>query len=94
MGRGNDEHAAPFRFILNHTSAIATNSYLMLYPKTILQEAIAQTPDILYDVWTALSNIAANDLESEGRVYGGGMKKIEPKELSHVKCQHLAELLA
>jgi len=66
----------------------------MLYPKTILQEAIAQTPDILYDVWTALSNIAANDLESEGRVYGGGMKKIEPKELSHVKCQHLAELLA
>ena len=94
MGRGNDEHAAPFRFILNHTSAIATNSYSMLYPKTILQEAIAQTPDILYDVWTALSNIAANDLESEGRVYGGGMKKIEPKELSHVKCQHLAELLA
>ncbi len=94
MGRGSNEHAAPFRFILNHTSAIATNSYLMLYPKAILQEAIAQTPDILYEVWNALSNITANDLESEGRVYGGGLKKIEPKELSYVKCPRLAELLA
>ena len=94
MGRGNDEHAAPFRFILNHTSAIATNSYLMLYPKTILQEVIAQTPDILHEIWNALTNITANDLESEGRVYGGGLKKIEPKELSYVKCPRLAELLA
>ena len=65
MGRGNDEHAAPFRFILNHTSAIATNSYLMLYPKNILQEAITQAPDILHEVWIALSNITASDLESE-----------------------------
>lgn len=94
MGRGNDEHAAPFRFILNHTSAIATNSYLMLYPKAALQEAISQTPDILHEVWNALSNISANDLESEGRVYGGGLKKIEPKELAYVKCPRLAELLA
>lgn len=94
MGRGNDEHAAPFRFILNHTSAIATNSYLMLYPKNILQEAITQVPDILHEVWIALSNITASDLESEGRVYGGGLKKIEPKELSYVKCPRLAELLA
>ena len=94
MGRGNDEHAAPFRFILNHTSAIATNSYLMLYPKTVLQEAIAQTPNILHEVWNALSNITANNLECECRVYGGGLKKIEPKELSYVKCPRLAELLA
>lgn len=93
MGRGSNEHTAPFRFILNHTSAIATNSYLMLYPKAILQEAIAQTPDILHEIWNALSNITANDLESEGRVYGGGLKKIEPKELSYVKCPRLAELL-
>lgn len=94
VGRGNDEHGAPFHFILNHTSAIATNSYLMLYPKTILQEAIAQTLNMLHEVWNALSNITANNLECECRVYDGGLKKIEPKELSYVKCPRLAELLA
>ena len=93
MGRESSEHTAPFRFILNHTRAIATNSYLMLYPKVVLQEAIAQTPDMMYEVWDALHNITANDLESEGRVYGGGLKKIEPKELANVKCPRLAELL-
>ena len=65
----------------------------MLYPKTHLQEAIIQTPGILHKVWVVLSDITASDLESEGRVYGGGLKKIEPKELSNVKCPHLAELL-
>lgn len=94
MGRGTDGHSAPFRFILNHTDAIATNSYLMLYPKDNLKAAISQSPDILHKVWKVLTNITASDLEREGRVYGGGLKKIEPKELSYVKCPRLAELLA
>lgn len=94
MGRGNSKHSTPFRFILNHTNAIATNSYLMLYPKTILREAIEQNPAMLRAVWHALRNISADELENEGRVYGGGLKKIEPGELSNVKCPHLCELLA
>lgn len=94
MGRENDAHASPFRFILNHTRAIATNSYLMLYPNALLQNIITQTPSVLHKVWNTLNHIAADDLEREGRVYGGGLKKIEPKELSYVKCPHLAELLA
>lgn len=93
MGRGKDANSAPFRFILNHANAIATNSYLMLYPKTSLKEAISQSPDILHRVWDVLTNITASDLECEGRVYGGGLKKIEPRELSNVKCPYLAELL-
>ncbi len=94
MGRGRSENIAPFRFILNHTNAIATNSYLMLYPKDLLSEAIARSPDILHRAWEILTNITASDLECEGRVYGGGLKKIEPKELAYVKCPQLAELLA
>lgn len=93
MGRGKSGHASPFRFILNHTNAVAANSYLMLYPKAMLKEAIVRTPDILYKVWDALGSITASDLESEGRVYGGGLKKIEPRELSRVMCPRLAELL-
>lgn len=93
MGRSKGNNPVPFRFILNHANAIATNSYLMLYPKTLLKEAISQSPDILYKVWEVLTNITAGDLEREGRVYGGGLKKIEPRELSNVKCPHMAELL-
>lgn len=93
MGREKDNCSAPFRFILNHTSALATNSYLMLYPKDSLKEAISRSPDIVHKVWNILKNITASDLESEGRFYGGGLKKIEPKELSHVKCPRLLEVL-
>lgn len=93
MGRGTNEHSAPFRFILNHSKAIATNSYLMLYPKVFLSEAITQSPDVLHKIWEILTNITASDLENEGRIYGGGLKKIEPRELSCVKCPRLAELL-
>lgn len=93
MGRSRDDDIAPFRFILNHTSAIATNSYLMLYPKQFLKEVISQSPDMAHKIWGILTSIAASNLESEGRIYGGGLKKIEPKELSHVKCPQLTELL-
>ena len=92
MGRRNNKKR-PFRFILNHSSAIATNSYLMLYPKGKLKEAILQRPAILSDIWNILCNINDDDLEREGRVYGGGLKKIEPKELSQVKCPDLVKLL-
>lgn len=46
-----------------------------------------------YKVWNVLNDFTTNDLESEGRVYGGGLKKIEPKELSYVKCPRLTKLL-
>ena len=59
----------------------------------MLKEAIVRTPDILYKVWDALGSITASDLESEGRVYAGGLKKIEPRELSRVMCPRLSELL-
>lgn len=94
MGRQTAGRAAPFRFILNHTDAVATNSYLMLYPKGRLEEAAARSPEILREAWKALSGIDAADLEREGRVYGGGLRKIEPGELARVKCPRLAELLA
>lgn len=92
MGRSSDKKR-PFRFILNHSGAIATNSYLMLYPKGKLQESILQRPAILSDIWHVLCNINDNDLEREGRIYGGGLKKIEPKELCQVKCPDLVKIL-
>lgn len=88
MGRGN-AGSAPIRFILNLSDAIVTNSYLMLYPKERLRQFIANDPDIVYQIWEELKTISADEIEDEGRIYGGGLKKIEPKELAKVACDGL-----
>lgn len=89
MGRGSDERSAPIRFIYNQSEAIVANSYLMLYPKKSLQEVLDKAPDIAQDIWEELKQIGALAIEDEGRVYGGGLKKVEPKELAQVKCNGL-----
>ena len=89
MGRGKD-NSAPIRFILNLSDAIVTNSYLMLYPKAHLQQAISANPNSIYKIWEALKGISGTKIDEEGRVYGGGLKKIEPKELAKVQCDGLA----
>lgn len=88
MGRGS-AGGAPIRFILNLSDAIVTNSYLMLYPKKQLQQAISNDPDIVFQIWEELKTISGDEIEDEGRVYGGGLKKIEPKELAKVACDGL-----
>lgn len=88
MGRSSTGNA-PVRFILNISNAIATNSYLMLYPKEPLQQVISKNPDIVFRVWEELKKINADEIESECRTYGGGLKKLEPRELAKVACDDL-----
>lgn len=83
MGRQDTKRGRPFRFILNHSQATATNVYLMLYPKPILSKALAQNSELLKLVWQALNQISDEMLMGEGRVYGGGLYKLEPKELGN-----------
>ncbi len=91
MGRGK-EHDLPVRFILNLSEAIATNSYLMLYPKKRLQEIILASPGSVYKIWETLRSINGSKIEEEGRIYGGGLKKIEPRELAKVSCDDLVRI--
>lgn len=91
MGRGKDD-SPPIRFILNLSEAIVTNSYLMLYPKDHLRQAISADPNSVYKIWEMLKDIRGNEIEEEGRVYGGGLKKIEPRELAKVPCGDLTDL--
>ena len=93
MGRGK-ENGMPFRFILNHSNAIASNSYLLLYPKENLVNLLKDDDYSYNKIWDALQSISVDDMESEGRVYGGGLKKIEPKELAKVKCRNLQYVLS
>lgn len=82
MGRGRS--GRPFRFILNRSRAIAGNVYLMLQPKPPLQRALETDPTALERIWRYLNGLDAAALTREGRVYGGGLFKLEPRELGAV----------
>ncbi|MBI3915534.1 MAG: SAM-dependent DNA methyltransferase [Betaproteobacteria bacterium] len=92
LGR-SDHDGRPFRFLLNHSQATATNVYLMLYPQPLLEAALAKNPGALRKLWQALNNIRPATLLSSGRVYGGGLHKLEPRELASVPADDLAALV-
>jgi hypothetical protein len=94
LGRGNVKSGRPFRFILNHSKATITNVYLALYPKEALAQAIKGSPSLAREVWEILNRICPKSMLAEGRVYGGGLHKLEPKELANVPAADLAALLS
>lgn len=87
VGRSDTKHGRPFRFIRNRSSATVANSYLAMYPRPALLERFAFDPNVIDRVWEQLNAIPAETLLGEGRVYGGGMHKLEPKELANVPLQ-------
>ncbi len=93
MGRVSAKSERPFRFIFNRSKAIAPNVYLMMYPKPELQGKAELSPKLLESIWILLNKIPIESLIGEGRVYGGGLHKLEPKELANASIRGLAELL-
>lgn len=92
MGR-SDHAGKPFRFLLNHSQASATNVFLMLYPQPLLATQLATNPGAIRTLWEALNAIKPEVILGNGRVYGGGLHKLEPKELASVNADHLASLI-
>ncbi len=81
MGRQNGGRA--IRFLRNWSDATAPNVYLLLYPRPVLAEACRQDPQLIERMFEALTEVASH-LSQGGRVYGGGLNKIEPKELEAI----------
>jgi hypothetical protein len=52
-----------------------------------------KTPSLAKRIWEFLTAIDAATLLGEGRVYGGGLYKMEPKELANVPAAAIAALL-
>lgn len=93
MGRHEGKRRSPFRFILNHSKATAANVYLMLYPQPALSAEVEKNPELLRMIWEILNQIPPDLVIGEGRVYGGGLHKLEPRELGNVLAEDLLSLL-
>ncbi len=91
MGRG-DSSKRMFRFILNRTNALTTNVYLLLYPKENYSRCL-KSAKLLNEVWHTLNKVSSEQFAMNGREYGGGLHKIEPKELLNIPVPALSSLL-
>lgn len=93
LGRGDAKSGRPFRFILNHSRATVANVFLAMYPTPLLARALADDPSLLRRIWQMLNELTPDQLLGEGRVYGGGLHKLEPRELAQVTVPQLAAAL-
>ena len=55
-----------------------------MYPRPPVGEAIERDPNLLHAIWRQLNDISPEAMITAGRVYGGGLHKIEPRELAGV----------
>ena len=92
LGRGDARNGRPFRFILNQSNATVANVYLAMYPTPALSRVLALDPGLIRRVWEILNCITPERLLGEGRVYGGGLHKLEPSELANVAVPEIADL--
>src|SRR5207244_2164511 len=72
----------------------AHNVYLLLYPSGVLQEALKRDPALQAAVFAALESVDTEKITGNGRVYGGGLYKMEPKELANIPAGLLLDALS
>jgi len=85
MGRSSGSHSCPIRFFANFSKAIVTNVFLNLYPNRELEEALGGNRARILEFINSLNTIPRDCVLQAGRAYGGGLHKIEPKELLEVR---------
>jgi hypothetical protein len=56
----------------------------------LLANQLRDKPEALRSLWQALNAIGKETLLGNGRVYGGGMHKLEPRELANVPADDMA----
>jgi len=93
MGRTR-KGGSPFRFLWNRSVATAHNVYLMLYPRGPLARALHDDPRLYERVFAALQQVSPSEMLAEGRVYGGGLYKVEPNELAQVSASLILDSIS
>jgi hypothetical protein len=64
-----------------------------MYPTPFLAQLLERDSSLLRRIWTALNAIPADQLLSEGRLYGGGLHKLEPRELAQVDASSIFSMI-
>jgi hypothetical protein len=90
MGRSSRRNG-PFRLFWNKSKAISTNVYLLLYPIGELSEMLNRNPELHMVLFKTLKEII--EMIGNGRVYGGGLHKAEPKELGTLSAKKVVEIM-
>jgi hypothetical protein len=93
LGRHNTKRTKPFRFILNNSRATVANVYLAMYLRPALKRCLERDPMLIRRIWEVLNQLTPQQLLGEGRVYGGGLHKLEPRELANVNALAIESLL-
>lgn len=83
MGKAHAGKPA-IRFIWNKSDAIATNTYLLLYPNKNLATLLKSKPVLAQTIFDLLKACSWTALGEHSRQHAGGLSKIEPKELQQV----------
>jgi hypothetical protein len=90
MGRKRND-GRTFRFFWNRSSATAANTYLLMYPVGPLKAWISASPEVGLRVLSLLNNLEPGRFAEHGRVYGGGLFKMEPRELGRVDATTMVD---
>lgn len=93
MGRSRDGKV-PFKFYLNKSEAIAANSYLMIYLKPEIKDKLSIHFSDLSRIVESISLVTEEMFLDKGRSYGGGLHKLEPKELGNIPLYGLGDIFA
>jgi hypothetical protein len=85
MGRASESRACPIRFFVNFSTALVTNVFLNLYPTPELNRALGGNRERMLEFLDMLASIPGHCVMQAGRAYGGGLHKIEPKEMLEIQ---------
>ena len=66
----------------------------MLYPKGALRRVFNESAENREAAWRCLLAIPPEEFRRAGRCYGGGLQKMEPRELGDLVCSALSDWLS
>ena len=85
MGRCRKDGDSPIRFFWNRSKAIGTNSFLMIYPTASAFEIFGESEFSQEKMFKCIQAVTNTSIFDQTRSYGGGLFKLEPKELQKVR---------